>query len=488
MSCSLWTDYAVAVQLCLGLSIVLVLVVEYAIEQCRKTSPRTFVQFWFDSFKLCSGALVTHGYNVLCATILNYGNSDVDECAVYMIAFYYEATGITLVQMLTYGVTKFSRRRYLQIYDSNGGKRSMCSNIFYWISYPGHYTFRDSPLESAQTLLSDTDSPAPHDDHAALQNNGYGSVNADQKQSAPPVHNAQIRAAEPDNDEPSLSGLNAEAILQERLGDVRTNGQGTMLGNVTFLQTRLASTRNRILVVVFSVLGSVAVGVASKYVLEYDSIWINVMMSLFALMMFATLCVATAPVIWQTVAWILIKVVERSLWTLFVYSQKNAFIEYSQLIAFNDDVLEAVLYIAVIPLVIGTMMFWMFSNIARMNIPFIDLKKFASDVMARFDLREALKVGVYSTLLYNTILWLPAELVILSWESAAMLFLMMVLVPAVVNAIAVLILFLLLNDMDDRRQSVLSRHVENGDNQSDAPYSKLMDEPPQSQLQTQQQQ
>ena len=155
--CDLWTNYAIAVQLCLGLSIVLVLIVEYIIERCRKQYPRTFVQFWFDSFKLCCGAMVTHGYNVLCASILNSSTSDVDECAVYMIAFYYEATGITFVQMLQYGIVKYSRRKYLRIYHKNNNKPSLLSNIFYWISYPGHYTFREQPLESTRKLLSDTD-------------------------------------------------------------------------------------------------------------------------------------------------------------------------------------------------------------------------------------------------------------------------------------------------------------------------------------------
>lgn len=187
--CNLWTGYAVAVQLCLGLSIVLVLVVEYIIERCRKKFPRTFVQFWFDSFKLCCGAMVTHGYNVLCAEILGSTSDSVDECAVYMIAFYYEATGITLVQMLQYGVTKYSRRKYLQIYHKNHKKSTLCSNIFYWISYPGHYTFRDKPLESARKLLSDTDDSSPI-------NNQYGSTLVDPTNSNGSINdsdNTQIR-------------------------------------------------------------------------------------------------------------------------------------------------------------------------------------------------------------------------------------------------------------------------------------------------------
>jgi len=442
--CNLFSSYAVATQLCLGLSIVLVLVVEYIVERCRKQYPRTFVQFWFDSFKLCCGALVTHGYNVLCAYLLELNtDGSVDECAVYMIAFYYEATGITLVQMLQYGLVKYARRRYLLLFRRNDNEQTKCSQIWYWISYPGHYTFPDAPPEFTRKLLSDQDQQygSTTDDHTATDPSG--SVNAD---------NAQNRSEDRDS-------ADSQERLREALGDVanpadyKEDGQYGNLGNITFLQTRLASTRNKLLCILFSIAGGVFCGLMAYYVLSYDSIAIDFMLGVFGVLMFATLSVATWPVIWQSFAWVMIKVLERSLWTLFVYTQKSSFIEYSNLIEFSDDVLEAVLYIAVIPLIIGTIMFWMFSNIARMNIPFIDIKNFASDVMSKFDLAESLKVGVYSTLLYNSILWLPAELAILTWDSAGILLLMMVAVPAVVNAIVVLLLYLLLNDIDGRRES-----------------------------------
>lgn len=174
--CNLFSDYAVATQLILGLSIVLVLVVEYIVERCRKTYPRTFVQFWFDSFKLCCGALVTHCYNVLCAYLLEQDADGVDECAVYMIAFYYEATGITLVQMLQYGIVKYSRRRYLLLYRRNNNEHTVSSKIWYWISYPGHYTFPDEPPEFTRKLLSDQDNQygatTDNDQNGAADANG----------------------------------------------------------------------------------------------------------------------------------------------------------------------------------------------------------------------------------------------------------------------------------------------------------------------------
>ena len=130
-----------------------------------------------------------------------------------------------------------------------------------------------------------------------------------------------------------------EERLREELGDVvnpddykyHSNQSvddpynGMMLGNISFLQTRLASTRNKILCITFSIIGAVLTGILSYFVLDYHSIWIDVMLAICALLMFATLSVATAPVIWQSFAWVMIKVFERSLWTLFVYSQKKSF-------------------------------------------------------------------------------------------------------------------------------------------------------------------
>lgn len=155
--------------------------------------------------------------------------------------------------------------------------------------------------------------------------------------------------------------MDSQERLRRALGDAvnpedyKDSYDGTM-GNISFLQTRLASTQNKLICIFVSISGGVGVGVLSYYVLSYDSIAIDFMLGVFGTMMFATLTIATWPVIWQSFAWIMIKVFERSLWTLFVYCQKSSFQEYSELIEFSNDVLEAALYIAVIPLVIGTIM------------------------------------------------------------------------------------------------------------------------------------
>ena len=58
-------------------------------------------------------------------------------------------------------------------------------------------------------------------------------------------------------------------------------------------------------------------------------------------------------------------------------------------------------------------------------------KGFSSNVMARFNFKEAIRVGVFSTLIYNTLLYIPAIVTIREWDAFYVLFLMMVVVPTI---------------------------------------------------------
>lgn len=277
MSCDLFSEYAVATQLCLGLSIVGVLCVEYLIEKCRKgDQARTFVQFWFDSFKLCCGAFVTHGFNVLVALLLN---TDItDECAVYMIAFYYEATGVTLVQMLQYGLIKYSRKKYLKLKYFNDNKHTICSKIFFWISYPGHYTLHSIKIEQERELISSTKEEEillnddDNDNDSDIDNNNETSNLITKKRN---------------------SNNNYNSIKQDN-----NNINNNESGYVTFLHTRLASRIWQIILVLVTVIGTVLVLLFSNFILGYPS-WISLLLAISAGIMFATLVIATKPVIYQ---------------------------------------------------------------------------------------------------------------------------------------------------------------------------------------------
>lgn len=388
--CNIFSDYAVTVQLVLGFSIIFVLVVEYIIERFRKDRPRSLIQFWFDSFKLCCGALVSHGFNVWVAYILADSNRDVDECAVYTIAFYYEATGVTVVQMFQYGLVKYTRRKYLELYHKHNGVWYLSTKIFFWISYPGHYTTpEDNPTAAAERSrflqISQNNNNDPKETTALMSgNNDTGRYNT---QALDHSLSGAASGSNEANNQTSGTGnrnvLSDEAILAHNMGDDYSDFDGLMddnsrdfyrnVGNITFLQTRMKNPLYLAILVVATIVGTILVCLFSWYTLGYDW-YIIILIAICAILLFITLGICTPACLWQTTSWVCIKIVERSLWTVFVYVQKNDFITYSELISFGNDVLEAVLYIAIIPLILGIMMFWAFSQIARMNIPFVDIK------------------------------------------------------------------------------------------------------------------
>lgn len=69
------------------------------------------VQFVFDVFKVSSGSVVSHGFNVLASVYLSTIATSESECGLYAIVFVYEACGIPFVQLLMYFVIKFAKTR-----------------------------------------------------------------------------------------------------------------------------------------------------------------------------------------------------------------------------------------------------------------------------------------------------------------------------------------------------------------------------------------
>ena len=88
------------------------------------------------------------------------------------------------------------------------------------------------------------------------------------------------------------------------------------------------------------------------FVLGYNA-WMASILAVYAIAMLFTLGVATAPCLWQTITWMLIKVFERGLWTLFVYILRKDIRHYAEKISFDNTHAEAILFIAVIPLALG---------------------------------------------------------------------------------------------------------------------------------------
>jgi len=130
--CSLTDQFGQTVQFVLGFLVLIVMSTEYGVElliaKCKGKQPRRdFVQFWFDTFKICVGAAVSHIYNVMIAIYLHNHEAGADECALYAIAFVYEGSGVPFVQLLTYSVVKFAETK------------ARTSRIFKAISAPGKY-------------------------------------------------------------------------------------------------------------------------------------------------------------------------------------------------------------------------------------------------------------------------------------------------------------------------------------------------------------
>ena len=199
------------------------------------------------------------------ALLLN--TNETDECAVYMIAFYYEATGITLVQMLQYGLTKYSRKKSLKLKYYNNNKHTICSKIFFWISYPGHYTLKSIKLQQQRELKinSDNNSRNNSESYPLLTDN-----NPSKK---------DYNSIQNNNDSNIL-------ILQDNEG------------NISFIQTRLSSRLWQIIFVVVTVTGTTLVLLFSNFILGYPS-WISILLAISCGIMFATLVIATAPVLYQ---------------------------------------------------------------------------------------------------------------------------------------------------------------------------------------------
>ncbi|ETO20963.1 hypothetical protein RFI_16241 [Reticulomyxa filosa] len=163
MACSVFSDFAITVQLFVGISVVFVLVFEYIVERLRNERHRTIVQFWRKQNKknlaimgrLGCGALISHIFNVMVATMINTkGEGNVDECALYTVAFYYELTGVTIVQMMQYGLIKYSRFKYLQLRRENNGIDTPWGKRWMWVSYPGYYADDMDSSDIQQEILS----------------------------------------------------------------------------------------------------------------------------------------------------------------------------------------------------------------------------------------------------------------------------------------------------------------------------------------------
>ena len=300
-SCELAGSVGTVVQLSLAVLVGFVLLFEYLMEyiksRCSNHHARSFRTFWFDSYKICAGALVSHMFNLVVAISINeLSDSGTDECALYAIAFFYEACGVPFVQLLQYCIIQYALKMSSQSLqpdrsDSMGSDHNesneqimmdeSCGQRWKWISKPGIYDENRYPVNDCLHCRS--------------------CQNTDKK---------------------------CEYF-------------------------KLAS------VILIALTMSSLAGYFGRYFYFYDW-YIDVSIGFLVCIFLLSTAIAPVSSLWQTMQWVALKLFEKTLWSLFAMAQAKVFGRWSQLMSTGDSKLDAWLYVAIVPIILNAFMFFMF--------------------------------------------------------------------------------------------------------------------------------
>lgn len=337
-ACSLTSKFGENVQVVLAFLVLVVLLCEYLIERLYawkyRTPKRDIIRFWFDAFKISSGAAVSHLYNVIVAMVINGGSGD--ECALYALAFLYEGSGVPFVQLLTYCIIKYAETNAI--------------NSFFWsaISQPGVYYH--------------------------VERDVWGKL-------SPKSPNSKL--------------------------------------------------------IPFLILSLVPCGACLVLGMEFN--WGSLVTYIGAILCFVwifTFLFCTPEAKLQLFQWLFIKVFEKSIWTGFVAAQASYFRKWSVLMIIEDHPnLEALFYVCLIPIVMNVFMFFMFSRISRFRLPCITVRRRISVDEQKFDLHEAVKVGIVFCAIVNSVIWAGCSIAFRKWEVAIVLLISMVCVPLLIGVV-----------------------------------------------------
>jgi len=338
VSCSLTSKFGETVQIVLAFLVLVVLFAEYLIERLyawRYHRPkRDLIQFWFDTFKISSGAALSHLYNVLVAMLINGGSGD--ECALYALAFLYEGSGVPFVQLLTYCVVKYAE------------SRAKVSAFWRAIATPGVYNH----------------------------------------------------------------------VEKNVLGKLSPRGRNSKL----------------FLYLCISLLLSGAC-LATGMLLKWSSL-VTYIGSILCFVWLFTFLFCTAAAKYQLFQWLSIKVFEKSIWTLFVAAQASYFRQWSFWMTIEGHPrMEAIFYVCLIPMVMNVFMFFMFSRISRFRLPCIQVKRRSSSDQQRFDLHEAVKVGIVFCAIVNSTIWVGCSIAFRKEQVVVILFVSMVCIPLLMGVV-----------------------------------------------------
>jgi len=166
----------------------------------------------------------------------------------------------------------------------------------------------------------------------------------------------------------------------------------------------------------------------------------------FAFMFFFTFFYTGYTARRQVIAWCVIKIVEKGIWTAFVVAQASYFEEWSKLMELKNSHMEAIYYVCLIPIAMNAFMFFMFSRISRLQIPCISVQaRSASSDKRRFDVAEGLRVGVIFCLIMNSVLWLACSLAFRNTEVIEVLLVSMVILPTTMCTILLFAGYMIVN-------------------------------------------
>ena len=307
--CTITGDAGTIVQIALAVLVSFVLLFEYLVEFISShfgssAKCRSFRTFWFDSYKICAGALVSHIFNIAVSIFIDSSSSDADQCAVYALAFFYEACGVPFVQLLQYGLIQYALKmanaKSVGSHPQLSHLSTGCTERWSFISKPGIYGTNRYPVDDC-------------------------------------IHCRRCERAD-------------------------------------------VATYCKIAGIMIALIG-LSVGAAYLGMEMYADSWYVVLSVGFLtfIFLFSTM-IAPISSLWQTTAWVAVKMVEKSVWTLFAMAQATVFAKWSKLMSTGNPELDAWLYIAVIPIIMNAFMFFMFrysihsdSSFRRNHIEFIEI-------------------------------------------------------------------------------------------------------------------
>lgn len=437
------STFGEVVQSCLALMVCGVLLSEYLWERANAgldNPARRPDQFWLDSYKICAGAFMSHLFNIFTALVLSSMTHGGDECALYAIAFYYECTGVTFVQLLNYFLAKYARIRYR---EGKQDRRRMTSPFCWcnpyieeyttysweWLKSPGKYfknvdfnTVRLPQTDSTAFLKALIGVPGVANSSEGLISHRENSAREEPREATPDLTSSILAEFSSIRDKPREGSM----VQRTMEPSMRSEGMPTISSVWTDASDSL-NIKEEVWIHALKVAGvwtfiAFILGLAGG-----KSLFLVIGLTIFVFLAVMTQQVAPPAANWQVVWWVVIKCTEKMTWGIMVLCQHTLFVTLSDSMRMESATLEAWIYIAIVPMLLNCWMFFMLSRIARLELPFL---KLSGKIKNAWDWPQVISIGVTCTFVINFSLYVMGGiLVIRRFDEADTLLITMVLIP-----------------------------------------------------------